>query len=101
MGLQRSGFASASLDAAVLDAAIFNGAVLQNAQIKGASLSDTTSHGFTKEQFYSTDSYLRKQLFNIRLGHNDLSGWDFHAIRMAGADFEHSDLSALTLSAQT
>ena len=43
----------------------------------GGKLRDTTSHGFTKEQLYSTASYQAKNLAGIDLESNDLSGWDF------------------------
>jgi DNA-directed RNA polymerase specialized sigma24 family protein len=75
------------------------GATLTNANLAGAMVTGAnfgfdyaTSQGFTKEQLYSTASYQQRNLRDIGLGLNDLTGWDFSALDLAGADFTASTL---------
>ena len=49
------------------------------------SFVDTTSRGFTQAQLASTASYQAKDLPGIRLGGNDLTGWDFSEQNLTGA----------------
>lgn len=67
-----------------LDPAVFTGA---------ANFSDTTSRGFTQAQLKSTASYKDKILDGIRLGGNNLSGWDFQGQSVKNAIFTHSNLA--------
>ncbi len=55
-------------------------------------MTGTTSRGFTKEQLYSTASYLRKDLSSVGLGSNDLSGWDFGGFNLTRTSFNGSTL---------
>ena len=74
--------AGSSFGSSKLTGADFTGAV-----IAGVSFSDTTSRGFTREQFESTANYATGQLSGIRLGENDLAGWSFAGKDLSGADF--------------
>jgi uncharacterized protein YjbI with pentapeptide repeats len=75
----------ADLRRANLESATLHGAKLNGAVLAGAFLRSTTSRGFTKEQLYSTASYENKNLQNIGLPQNNLTGWDFSGQNLAGA----------------
>ncbi len=64
-----------------------------NAVILNTILSDTTSHGFTKEQLYSTFSYKNKNLTYVDLTANDLTGWDFSNQNLSNATLANSILT--------
>ena len=66
----------------------------------GADFSGATSHGFTKEQLYSTASYRNKNLFLLRLDRNNLSGWDFSNQNLQAASFEFSNLQGASLTGE-
>ena len=66
---------------------------MSGAVVTGAYFYNTTSHGFTKEQLYSTASYQAENLQGIGLVGNDLSGWDFNGQNLANADLSSSTLS--------
>lgn len=88
----------ADLSQANLAHANFIGATLSNADLSGAIVNgtwftDTTTHGFTMEQLYSTASYQQKDLAGINLSSNDVSGWD-----LAGQDLTNANMMALTLT---
>jgi uncharacterized protein YjbI with pentapeptide repeats len=65
-------------------------AKLAGAIVTGASFGNTTSHGFTKEQLYSTASYQQSNLRGIELGGNDLTDWD-----LSGQDLTNAGLGGL------
>jgi uncharacterized protein YjbI with pentapeptide repeats len=77
-----------------------------DAIIAGADLRDQAGPGeddFSAAQLYSTGSYKNKDLRGIRLGFNDLKGWDFSGIdltegtffnaRLVGANFENATVT--------
>ncbi len=78
-----------SFERAILHNTNFTDALLS----ERANFSDTTSRGFTREQFYSTLSYKNKELYGGVLSHNDMSNWDFSQMRLYDVDFSSCDLS--------
>jgi uncharacterized protein YjbI with pentapeptide repeats len=101
---------AANLREADLTGANLNGAELMGARIhggaltldgpshRGANLSSTTSNGFTAAQLYSTASYQDRNLSSIRLGSNDLTGWNFAGQNLVFADFGAATLHGADLS---
>lgn len=79
----------------------FERAILKNVNFadaslgQGANFSDTTSRGFTREQFYSTRSYKNKILSSVNLSRNDLSGWQFSGQQVSSVNFSFSNLSGV------
>ncbi len=104
----------ASLENANLGSAQLKNANLSGTVVRGAQLWFTTTHGFTKEQLYSTASYQDRDLRGIRLSDNDLTGWNFSgqdlsssffssqpeipAAVLAGADLSNANLSNSVLA---
>jgi uncharacterized protein YjbI with pentapeptide repeats len=98
----------ADLNGARLSEASFDSAALSNADLSGAditraNLSRTTRLGFTKQQFYLTANYQAKDLREIQLEGNDLTGWDFNGqvltnAHLAGARFTNADLSGAIIT---
>ena len=80
-------FYGADLTGAIFQGATLNGADFTDAIITGANFYHTTSHGFTKEQLYSTASYKNKDLREVKFQPNDLTGWDFHGQNLTSATF--------------
>jgi uncharacterized protein YjbI with pentapeptide repeats len=74
------------------------GANLFEAVIKDADFTGTTSHGFTKEQLYSTASYAQKDLRGIRVSNNDLSNWNFVGQNLTSADLSFTTMTGANLS---
>ena len=75
----------ANLHGAALDAALF-----EDSTIAGADFSSTTARGFTADQLYSTASYSKSELKNLRginLGDNDLSEWILDELKLVDAVF--------------
>ena len=72
----------------------FRGTDFSGAKVAGAIFVGATGGGFQKEQLYSTSSYVTGHLEGIRLGMNDLQGWDFSAQNLTGSAF--SELRSLT-----
>jgi uncharacterized protein YjbI with pentapeptide repeats len=75
----------------------FDYSTLHNTNFEDAIIRDTswwrvTSSGFTKQQFYSTESYKTKNLGAIELVHNDLSAWDFSGQDMPNSVLWQSNL---------
>ena len=69
---------SAGLSFGTLTNADLTGAVVTGAQF-------LASTGLTKEQLYSTASYLQHNLQGIGLSYNDLTNWDFSGQNLTGA----------------
>ena len=90
-------FTNANLSHASLDRARLIDADLTGAVVTGASFSETTRHGFSKEQLYSTASYQVESLQGISLRENDLTGWDFSGQDLTGADLSFSILTHANL----
>jgi uncharacterized protein YjbI with pentapeptide repeats len=98
---------NANLSQANLQALFFSttltGANFTDASIIGAFFSDVTSRGFTADQLYSTASYKHKELNELHLQNNNMSGWNFSYQKMPcatlyysalnNADFKHANLS--------
>ncbi len=80
---------------------VFTNARLAEAVVVGANLGDTTSHGFTSAQLYSTRSYKEQSLDGIGLWSNDLTGWDLSGQSLAGAVFTDSTLAKSNLAGST
>ncbi len=70
-----------------------NYANFNNAIINGASFNGTVDKGFLAENLYSTGSYKNKDLSNIRLGINNLTGWNFSNQNLTGAYFGGATLT--------
>ena len=81
---------------------------LTGADVTGADFGSATNYGLTKEQLYSTASYLSKDLRGVHLGHgdtfgfpgptNDLSGWDFSGQDLTHASFNGANLANTDLA---
>src|SRR4030095_7465217 len=109
--LQGVGLASNNLGGWDFHAQNLTHADLTNTVITEVNLADTTSRGFTKEQFYSTASYQAHDLFGVDLSANDLSGWNFvsqnlayaklASSNLANADLHNSNLAAVQFSGAT
>jgi uncharacterized protein YjbI with pentapeptide repeats len=82
-----SNLTRAYLYRAELDRADFSGAI-----VNWTSFGDTTP-GFTKEQLYATASYQRRDLQQIELYENDLTGWNFSNQNLSDAGFWNSILT--------
>ena len=96
--LSLSDLADADFSGANLTNVSLHGAALGNANfvgatVKGVSLEDTTSRGFTREQFESTADFQAKDLQGIRLWNNNLTDWDF-----GGHNLSHAALGQATLT---
>ena len=85
--LAGASFVASNLTNASLVEATLTDANFQESIVKCAWLTSTTPHGFMKEQLYSTASYQDKNLRQIRLGGNNLSGWSFVQQDLSGAQF--------------
>jgi Asp-tRNA(Asn)/Glu-tRNA(Gln) amidotransferase A subunit family amidase/uncharacterized protein YjbI with pentapeptide repeats len=83
----------ANLHTAVLTATNISGSLIPR-----ASFSNTTSKGFTKEQLYSTASYMAKDLHGISLFQNDLAGWNLSDQYLGWADLRGAILEATILT---
>ena len=91
---RRANLSDASLYESTLSGADVTGAVATRADFWG-----TTARGFTKEQLYSTASYLAKDLRGIAFGYtDDLTGWDFRGQNLTGARFGSATLTNANLS---
>lgn len=95
--LTGASFANSTLAQTVFFRAVLTDANFTGALVANASLSDVTSHGFTKEQLYSTLSYQTKDLSGIILSLNDLSGWNFAGQNLSSAELA-SNLTNANLS---
>ncbi len=73
--LLNANLSNANLTGARLSFATLTGANLTGATITGAGFIGVS--GFTSAQLYSTDSYKKQTLTNLRLNGLDLRGWDF------------------------
>jgi uncharacterized protein YjbI with pentapeptide repeats len=88
-----------------------SGTVFNNADISGAFLNYATYHGFTQEQFQSTESYKQKMLYwtnpntnsisGINLTGNNLTGWNFSGQNLTSASFNSSMLGSADLTGAT
>ena len=61
--------------------------------VRSANFSGTVANGFTEAQLKSTNSYKKKDLYQINLGSNDLSGWDFNGQSLREANFQNATLT--------
>jgi uncharacterized protein YjbI with pentapeptide repeats len=86
-------FGGANLTSADLYQATLTDADLTDAVVRGADFGRATSRGFTKEQLYSTASWKAKDLTDMGLSWNDLSGWN-----LAGQNLTLADLWRATLT---
>ncbi len=77
---------------------ILAGADLTDAVVQGADFYNTTSHGFTSTQLYSTASYKAKNLSGMNLDENDLSGWNFAGQDLTNVTFGSSILTGVNLT---
>jgi len=88
----------ANLAKADMNRATLAGCDMSDAIVTEAMLDSVTSRGFTKEQLYSTASYKNKYLVGIRLGNNDLSGWDLHGHNLINASLYSANLTGANLA---
>ena len=108
-------FTGQDLQRALFDSADFTNANLSNTNLRLANLADSTVTGasftgarvngailadvaLTKEQFYATQSYQTKDLSEVVLLGNDLTGWDFSAQNLLGADLSHTTMDGVNLT---
>ncbi len=92
--LTATDFAGANLTDADFHVAALTAADFTGAVITGATFENTTSRGFTAEQFYSTASYQDAELYGVWLSSNDLSGWDFSGMNLVIAGFHRATLTS-------
>ncbi|MCY2955009.1 MAG: pentapeptide repeat-containing protein [Planctomycetota bacterium] len=81
-----------------LTGAVFSGSTLTNADFTDAKVAEarfdaTTSKGFSAARLYSTASYKARDLHDINLGSNSLSGWNFASQNLSGAIFSGATLT--------
>ena len=85
LDLSGANFSGSWLDNASFGYTALANANLSGSVIKGANFGATTALGFTKDQLYTTASFLAQDLQGIWLGDNDLSGWDFSGQNLTSA----------------
>jgi len=83
-------FAEKDLTDADFENATLTAADFRQAVVPGADFGRTT---LTIEQLYSTASYQSGDLSRIRLGYDDLTGWDFAGKNLSGASFGSATLT--------
>lgn len=88
----------ANLNYANLSSSTLRGANLNGAVIAGASFQETTSRGLAQAQLISTASYQAKDLRQVNLSGNELSGWDLSEQNLMGANLDSSNLKGANLS---
>ena len=88
-------FRGANLAGATFHNATLRGADFTDAIVQGANFRNTSDHGFTAQQLYSTRSYQQADLIGINLSQNDLRGWNFEGKDLTHAALSRSDLSTL------
>jgi uncharacterized protein YjbI with pentapeptide repeats len=108
-------FNGQDLQRALFDSADFTNANLSNTNLRLATLADATVTGanfagasvngaflagvaLTKEQFYATQSYLARDLSDVVLLDNDLTGWDFSMQNLTRADLSHTMMGGANLT---
>ena len=94
-------FSAQNLSRADLSYTMMGGVNLTGAVVTGAILRGTVAGGLTKEQFYSTASYLQKSLGAVDLSDNDLGGWDFSGQDLTDARFEFALLAGTDFTGAT
>ena len=70
-----------------------------DAVVDGMNFDGFTRRGFTADQLYSTSNYRNFDLSSIKLGGNDLSGWNFHHQDLSYADLRSASLEGANLAA--
>lgn len=80
--------------------AILTGADFEDAILIGANFTDSIINGaviwfsdFSEDQLKTTKSYKEKNLTNVGLTYNDLSGWDFSGQDLTSAMFSSSTIA--------
>jgi uncharacterized protein YjbI with pentapeptide repeats len=96
--LTRTNLTEANLTGAWLNNSTLTGANLTGAVVTGASFEDMTSRGFTRGLLESTASYQAKDLHDINLSRNYLTGWDFSGQNLTNANLWGSTLKNANLS---
>ena len=99
--LQYAKLSNATLDGADFIFTHLNKANFTNASITGANFLYATHYGFTKEQLYSTLSYIDGDLSGINLGYDRLNGWDFGSQNLSSAGFEYTGLYGANFNGAT
>ena len=96
-----SNLVGADFSSATLTNVNFTNATITNANFARVSnLSDSQS--FTKEQLYSTSSYINKNLEGINLENNILNdGWNFQDMNLTGARFALANATGANFSGAT
>jgi uncharacterized protein YjbI with pentapeptide repeats len=87
--LTSASFRSSDLSDAIFNYSTLAGADFTDAIVNGVSFGHTH---LTKEQLYSTASYVTKDLRRILLWQIDLNGWDFRGQNLDGASFSDSSV---------
>ena len=96
--LTNTNFGEANLSKATLSSSVLTGANLLDALVIGASFHGTVRRGFTASQLYSTASFKEKDLSEIVLSNNDLTGWDFSEQNLTGASLSSATLENVDFS---
>lgn len=97
-------FAGQNLTNANFELSFLEDVDLSGAIIKGANFTSVNDLGnnpgriFVAEQLYGTKSYQDKDLAGIKLGNNQLSGWNFSGQNLENSVFSNSDLSGADFS---
>ena len=94
--LSRARFVGADLTNARFQMSTFADTNLDGATIAGANF--IGSDQLTKEQIYSTASYLASDVQRVSFSEMPMQGWDFAAVNLAGSAFARSDLSDATFA---
>lgn len=90
-------FVGQDLTGADLSAILAN-ADLSDALVAEANFSQTTAHGFTKQQLYSTASYALGNLQGIQLAFNELADWNLARQNLVGSAFQGAVLASVNFS---
>ncbi len=85
--LDGADFTSANLIGANFSTSVLSNAKFNDAKVINANFSNTTSSGFTREQFYSTDTYKSGVIKGMNLSNNDIGGWSFFGKTVEDVDF--------------
>jgi uncharacterized protein YjbI with pentapeptide repeats len=67
---------------------------LANSTVQNANFEFAVSKGLAPAHLYTTASYLSRNLTGLRMGRNNLTGWDFSSQDLTSASLSYATLSA-------
>jgi uncharacterized protein YjbI with pentapeptide repeats len=91
-------FRGADLTGAEFGYGVMGDADFSGAIIRGVLFGRADQAGFTKEQFYTTESYVSGDLTEIRYSETDLTGWNFAGKDLSGSYYDASKLALANFS---